>query len=234
MKKKLGLLLLAGVMILGIAFIRPAKASPVLSGYNIMETKSISDAKKAWTIKFTIPVNKSTVNNNTIYITDEYNQPISTTLSTSADGMSVTITPVSSYTKDKEYRVYVTSGLRSQTGTILTNQVVRPFICTSTSQGGGTGTGNGGNSGGNNNGGDYGGNKGIVDFTYVYDPMVTMITVKGASSVYTIKINGTAMQYQGSNIYKLGIPQLSKNSTVKVETFDSTGTLIEAKDYLIN
>lgn len=227
MKKKLGVLFLAGTMILGIAFIRPAKASPVLSGYNIMETKSISDAKKAWTIKFTIPVNKSTVNKNTIYITDEYNQPIGTTLSTSADGMSVTITPVNSYTKDKEYRVYVTRGLYSQNGTVLTNQVVRPFICTSTSQGGGTDTGS-------NNGGNYGGNKGIVDFTYVYDPMVTMITVKGTSSVYTIKINGTAMQYQGSNIYKLGIPQLSKGDTVKVETFDSTGTLIEAKDYLIN
>ena len=104
--------------------------APFLPNFDIWATKN-SDVNKIWKVKFSTYINESSLNNN-IFITDNYNQKITCTISALDDGKTVTIAPANPYALNKEYRLYITNGICSKSGINLRNAIAMPFIVSKT------------------------------------------------------------------------------------------------------
>lgn len=71
---------------------------------------------KAWSILFTQPINKSSLNSSSIYIVDEKYNTVDTSLQISEDGKTIKIIPTYNYSPGHPYYLYVTNRVISTTG----------------------------------------------------------------------------------------------------------------------
>ncbi|MBI6875798.1 protease inhibitor I42 family protein [Clostridium aciditolerans] len=62
---------------------------------------------KTWTIKFKNPINQSKVNDSSIFVLDERNDKVATTLTLSDDHKQVKITPTNGYKPNYPYMLYI-------------------------------------------------------------------------------------------------------------------------------
>jgi kumamolisin len=99
------------------------------AGFDVWPLRTTTDTKKVWTVKFSAPVDWNSMTSSCIYVADDSNQSVSTTLTPSSDVASVQVSPVNEYTIGKEYWLYITNRVTVNSGSQnLSKPVVMPFM----------------------------------------------------------------------------------------------------------
>lgn len=96
------------------------------AGLTIWPPKTTTEVNKVWTIAFDAPLLSTSVNANTVYVTDSKQTKVATTIILSSDGLSVTVTPSKAYAGG-DYSLYITQGVTSWSGAQLTETIIIPF-----------------------------------------------------------------------------------------------------------
>ena len=191
------------------SWVAPAQAATIPAGFNIWPQETTTDTHKMWTVKFSAPMDLSTVNSSNIYVTDDSNLPVKTTLNRSADGTSVQVTPVSAYIVGKKYWIFMTGGITTNSGKqYLSKPGAVPFMVLLDSK--------------------------ISSVSGIYSSLLTSFTVVTSPEVCSVKINQSEMLYQGDNIFALGMTGLKQGAKVTVNAYDGKGYLLESRIYTIN
>ena len=88
-------------------------------------------ADKVWTINFSAPVDKSTINSSTIFLEDTYMYNPEIELSVSEDGKKVTVRNPNNYIPGHPYYMSITDDIKTANGTKLRNPVSLTFTIAS-------------------------------------------------------------------------------------------------------
>jgi hypothetical protein len=80
-----------------------------------------------WRIKFTAPLNPTTVNNRNLYVTSMSNTPLLTNIRYDTIHNYIEIEPLESYNKNESYLLHVTSNVKSKRGQKLQNDITIQF-----------------------------------------------------------------------------------------------------------
>lgn len=80
-----------------------------------------------WRIKFTAPLNPSTVNNRNLYVTSLNQVPLPTNISYDTVNNYIEIEPLEPYTKDESYLLHVTTNVKSKRGKPLNKNITIQF-----------------------------------------------------------------------------------------------------------
>jgi len=80
-----------------------------------------------WKIKFTAPLNPSTVNNRNLYVTSINQTPLLTKISYDSVANCIEIEPMAPYTKNESYLLHVTTNVKSKNGQSLPNKITIQF-----------------------------------------------------------------------------------------------------------
>lgn len=85
---------------------------------DIWEYRQGITTDKIWNIKFTLPIDENTVNNDHIYITDKYDEKVDILieLNVEEDRKTVKVTPIKEYQKSHTYNFYINKGIKSTSG----------------------------------------------------------------------------------------------------------------------
>jgi light-regulated signal transduction histidine kinase (bacteriophytochrome) len=83
--------------------------------------------KFVWRIKFTAPLNASTVNNNNLYVTNSSGGLLDTSIHYDEENHVIEIEPRASYTPDELYTLNVTKRVESKGGQRLKEEVQIKF-----------------------------------------------------------------------------------------------------------
>ena len=119
-------LLVTSLLILSVS---PVFAATSTVGFKIWPAKTTTEVNKVWTISFNAPLLGTSVNSDTIYVTDSKQIKVATTSKLSPDGLSVTVTPSGAYTAG-DYHLYITNGLASWDNVQLSEMIIVPFTVT--------------------------------------------------------------------------------------------------------
>ncbi|MDQ7093928.1 hypothetical protein REC12_10035 [Desulfosporosinus sp. PR] len=186
----------------------PVQAATIPSGYNIWTLQTTTDTHKVWTVKFNMPADSNSLNNTNLYITDDNNKVVNTTLTTS--GTSVQIKPSAAFIAGNRYWIFITGNITFVNGKLhLTQPLAIPFIVTVP-------------------------NSEITSVSDSYSSLITSLTVTTSPEVYSVKINQTYMLYQGNNTYTLGMTALKQGSKVTISAYDSNGKSLQSQTYIVN
>lgn len=101
-------------------------AATSTTGFTIWPAKTTTEVNKVWTIAFNAPLLSTSVNSNTVYVTDSKQTKVATTIKLSPDGLSVTVTSSKAYTAG-DYNLYITNGLTSWASVQLSEMIIVPF-----------------------------------------------------------------------------------------------------------
>ncbi|AEE95446.1 Ig-like domain-containing protein [Mahella australiensis] len=200
--KRIAIIVLAAALWLTTA----AYASAAPAQYKTWPRKSSADVRKTWSIKFNMPLNENSVNDQTIYVVDASGKRIDVKLALSADKTTVKVTPVSPYTIGGQYSIHATTGVASAHGRHLSQQVVMPFIIT---------------------------DHRIITIESAYDPIITNLTVTVSSDVYKVTANGMELHYTGNDTYNCGLVGLKPGDTVTIRAYDESNRLLESAKHSI-
>lgn len=88
---------------------------------------------KVWSITFTHPINKSSLDNSSIYIKDDKYNIVDISLQLSEDGKVIKILPTSSYSPGHPYYLYVTNRVAATSGYSLSKPTCMTFTIDSNS-----------------------------------------------------------------------------------------------------
>lgn len=80
-----------------------------------------------WRIKFTAPLNPSTVNNRNLYVTNSSEKPLLTNIRYDSVKNFIEIEPLEPYTKNESYLLHVTTNVMSKRGQKLPNDITIQF-----------------------------------------------------------------------------------------------------------
>jgi hypothetical protein len=80
-----------------------------------------------WRIKFTAPLNPSTVNNRNLYVTSMNQAPLQTNIRYDSVNNFIEIEPLEPYTKNESYLLHVTTKVASKKGQKLPNEITIQF-----------------------------------------------------------------------------------------------------------
>jgi uncharacterized GH25 family protein len=80
-----------------------------------------------WRIKFTAPLNPSTVNNRNLYVTSMNQTPLQTNIRYDSVNNYIEIEPLEPYTKNESYLLHVTTQVASKKGQKLPNEITIQF-----------------------------------------------------------------------------------------------------------
>lgn len=148
------------------------------------------------------------MNGKNIYVTADNNQPVKTTLTRSSDGTSVQVTPVNAYVMGKQYWLFTTDGITTDSGKqALSKAAAMPFLITETSQ--------------------------ISSVTDKYSDLLTSFTMVTSQEVCSVKINQTDMLYKGNNTFSLGMTGLKQGSNVTITAYDGDGKVLNIQTYTV-
>lgn len=210
--KKVRIMLTSTVLslLLLLMLVTTAGAVPAKSGFELQTLKSTVQINKSWTITFSQAVDQTTAQTANIYLTDENNTVVASKLSVSSDELSIAVAPLSNYTANKEYRLYISDKLKAkQSGKFLSKAMVMPFKAVTAAPA------------------DY-----LTSVSANYSNMVSNIKVTATADVYTVKVNGVEMHYEGANSYTLGV-KVSKGSTVSITAYDDKDQLLQTKSFKV-
>lgn len=197
------------IICLFLAGTNTVRAAAIPTGFNSWPSQSTTDTHKAWTVKFSMPLDSNSVSHSSIYVTDDDNRQVSTTLTRSADGTSVQVKPSGAYTVGKKYWLYITSELTAENGKkALAEPIAAPFLVADE-------------------------NSKIIEISSSYSAILTSFTVLTSPDVFAVKINSKSMIYQGNNAYSLGMTGLKTGSIVTVSAYDKNGKSLKSQKYTI-
>lgn len=80
-----------------------------------------------WKIKFTAPLNPSTVNNRNLYVTSSRNVPLNTDIRYDTIANCIEIAPLAPYEKNESYLLHVTKNVKSRQGQSLPDEITIQF-----------------------------------------------------------------------------------------------------------
>ncbi len=80
-----------------------------------------------WRIKFTAPLNPSTVNNKNLYVTSMNQIPLKTNIRYDSVNNYIEIEPLEPYTKNESYLLHVTDQVMSKKGQKLPTEITIQF-----------------------------------------------------------------------------------------------------------
>ncbi|MDF2942911.1 MAG: hypothetical protein K0S01_1769 [Herbinix sp.] len=80
-----------------------------------------------WRIKFTAPLNPSTVNNRNLYVTSMNLTPLPTNIRYDTVSNCIEIAPLAPYAKNESYLLHVTTNVKSKRGQKLPNEITIQF-----------------------------------------------------------------------------------------------------------
>lgn len=80
-----------------------------------------------WRIKFSAPLNPSTVNNQNLYVTSLNQTPLQTNIRYDSVENYIEIEPLAPYTKNESYLLHVTTNVKSHKGKALSNEITIQF-----------------------------------------------------------------------------------------------------------
>ncbi|HHV09314.1 MAG TPA: hypothetical protein GXX75_03420 [Clostridiales bacterium] len=80
-----------------------------------------------WKIKFTAPLNPSTVNNRNLYVTSMNNIPLATNIRYDTVNNCIEIEPLDPYKRNESYLLHVTTNVKSKKGQSLPNEITIQF-----------------------------------------------------------------------------------------------------------
>jgi len=103
-----------------------AATSSTNTGFKIWPAKTTTEVNKVWTVTFNTPLSSTSVNSNTVYVTDSKQTKVATTIKLAPDGLSVTATPSKAYSAG-DYNLYITNGLTSWDSVQLSEMIIVPF-----------------------------------------------------------------------------------------------------------
>lgn len=191
-------------------WVAPAQAATVPAGYTTWQMQTTTDTHKVWTVKLSAPMDSAGVNKANIYVTDDNDKLVSTTLSLSSDGLTVQVKPVSAYLAGNKYWLYINGDITFNGGKQhLAQSIVMPFMITT------AGTE-------------------IYSVSDSYSSLFSNFSVVTGPDVFSVKINSTNMIYQGNNSYSVGMVGLKQGSKVTVYAYDSSGKLLQSQVYIVN
>jgi hypothetical protein len=99
--------------------------------YDSLESKKEVPSSKEWTVTFNMPLDPKSVNNQTIYIVDEWGYRIDTKVLCREDGRSVIVQPVRPYREGYTYELVIGKGVKSLEGVSLKQPVRMLFTVAS-------------------------------------------------------------------------------------------------------
>jgi hypothetical protein len=80
-----------------------------------------------WKIKFTAPLNPSTINNRNLYVTSLNLTPLPTNIRYDSINNCIEIEPLAPYTKNESYLLHITTNVKSRQGQKLPNDITLQF-----------------------------------------------------------------------------------------------------------
>ncbi len=102
-------------------------ASLAENTHEVLEQRIASDIYKVWTITFNEALDPSTVNDTTVSVKNSFNRSLGVTVSLSADGKSISVTPDQMYVPELEYVLYI-ENVASLENEVLSPGIKMPFI----------------------------------------------------------------------------------------------------------
>lgn len=174
--------------------------------------KLITDTKKTWVVKFSSPLDVSTVNVDNVYIMDNtIAEKISAEVSLSDDKKSVEIKPTTDYIGADSYTVYIKNTVRNEKFINLKKTValdfrMDPSINTS---------------------------RVLQKVDCYVNSLFTCIKVKANNKAYSVKIDGIDMQYDGNGVYSINSLDIYNGKNVKIAAYDGNGNMIDTMDYVV-
>lgn len=80
-----------------------------------------------WKIKFTAPLNPTTVNNQNLYVTSVNQVPLKTNIRYNTIDNCIEIEPLAPYEKNESYLLHVTTNVKSKKGQTLPDEITIQF-----------------------------------------------------------------------------------------------------------
>lgn len=126
--KKYKNIMIFSMMLLLLLLLPMACKVKAADDFKVIPTKQSVEQNKIWIVKFNDILNISTVNNNTIYVTDESGKKVLTNLEVGLDKKSVYISPKVSYEYGKTYFLIANKGIEKVSGKSMATNVKMQFI----------------------------------------------------------------------------------------------------------
>ena len=89
----------------------------------VKQNLKFKTGKFVWRVKFTAPLDPSTVNNMNLYVTNLAEQPLRTSIRYEMEENYIEIEPLEAYAKDSTYILHVSRNVRSRGGQNLKNDI---------------------------------------------------------------------------------------------------------------
>ncbi len=193
-----------------------------------LQLQVTSDPNKEWTVTFNMAVSPATVSANTIYIIDENDKKVPSKLLVGRDGLSVTVSPQSSYKEDTRYYLTVEDSLRSTKKLFLWADTVMPFEYKRSV----SSTGTSGKS--NEDKKPIEQSSGLIvkvkHFTYLSE-----FTVQTSNnSIVKIVIDGTEMQYEGNNTFTVNLAGIKSGKKLSIKGYNVENKVVESLSYEVD
>ena len=80
-----------------------------------------------WRIKFTAPLNPTSVNNRNLYVTNSAQEPLLANIRYDSIMNCIEVEPLEPYTKNESYQLHVTTNVMSKRGQKLPNDITIQF-----------------------------------------------------------------------------------------------------------
>ena len=89
----------------------------------VRQSLKFKTGKFVWRVKFTAPLDPTTVNSMNLYVTNLAEQPLKSSIRYDVETNSIEIEPLEAYAKDSTYILNVSRNVRSRGGQTLKNDI---------------------------------------------------------------------------------------------------------------
>lgn len=96
-------------------------------GSRIKQNLKFKTGEFVWQIKFTAPLNPSTINNKNLYVTSLNNTPLHTNIRYDSINKFIEIEPLEPYSKNESYLLHISSNVMSKKGQKLKSDITIQF-----------------------------------------------------------------------------------------------------------
>lgn len=165
------------------------------------------DVNKAWKVRFSVALDAKSVQKSSVYVTDGKTTH-STSLKLLENGELIEVTPSTPYKIGTEYRIMITTDVKSKNGKSLKSAVEVPFEVIDS-------------------------NANIKSIKSTNDKTITTLTVVTSNDVFDLKINNESLRYTGNNTYEHMLIGQKAGTVVTIYAYDVDGKRIETKKYTI-
>ncbi|PIC68052.1 hypothetical protein CSV71_02670 [Sporosarcina sp. P21c] len=171
-------------------------------------SKSVHDAMKSWSIKFSQQVEPGSVTEANIYIMDG-SKKHAASVQLLSDGRTIKITPRTSYVSGKIYQLEVSDEIRSTKGETLSKKTTMPFEVTDPLAA-------------------------IETIHYTSGEGLHHFKITAKPEVHAVKINGIPLRLTGWNEFTHTFNNLKAGSTVTIKAYSETNKTLETKTYKLD